>query len=173
MTVAPGDSCATPSAATSLTPTYTGRELDQAVHAALRRWANVEGRRRTGRQRVPALYQNVQKDTTLAFVTRKQLAAKLRYRLAALVRDLDDDNALPASVAAAKARGVLAQRAGGPNPAQGGGAGQDDANDERPGRIDPKRDRPNQLGAPGRAGNHPRLETLIPGSNENPVLRGE
>ena len=130
MTVVPGDSCATPTAATSLTPTYAGRELDQAVHAALRRWArpskaDVEPAARE----FLALYQNVQKDTTLAFVMRKQLAAKLRYRLASLVRDLDDDNALPASVAAAKARGVLAQRAGGPNPAQGGGAAQNDASD--------------------------------------------
>ena len=70
MTVAPGDSCATPTAATSLTPTYAGRELDQAVHAALRRWArpskaDVEPAARE----FLALYQNVQKDTTLAFVT--------------------------------------------------------------------------------------------------------
>ena len=90
----------------------------------------VEGRGRTGRQALLALYENVQKDRALAFVTRKQLTATLRYRLAALVRQMDRDDAQPASVTAAKVRGVLAQRAGGlnQNPAQGGGtAGQDDA----------------------------------------------
>ena len=85
MTVAPGDSCAMSSAATSLTPTYVGRELDQAVHAALRRWANrSKANVEPAAREFLAFYQNVQKDRTLAFVTRKQLAAKLRYRLAAL-----------------------------------------------------------------------------------------
>jgi hypothetical protein len=133
MAAAPGDVSSlptAPSAAKSAAPIYTGRELDQAVHAALRRWARPsKAEVEPAARALLALYENVRKDRTLAFVTRKQLTATLRYRLAALVRQMDGDDAQPASVTAAKVRGVLAQRAGGlnQNPAPGGAAGQDDA----------------------------------------------
>ena len=126
MAVAPGDASTLPTAlspAKSSAPTYTGRELDQAVHAALRRWAHPSKTEVEPAARVLlALYENVQKDRALAFVIRKQLTTTLRFRLAALVRQMDGDNAQPALVTAANVPGVLAQRAGGlnQNPAQGG-----------------------------------------------------
>lgn len=67
----------------------SGAELEQAVHQALRHWANP-----TSEEREPAaheflaLYQKLQQDTELPITIRTQLLSKLRYRLANLARRL-------------------------------------------------------------------------------------
>ncbi len=134
MAVAPGDAStapAAPAAEKSQAPALAGRELDQAVHAALRRWANPsKDNVEPAAREFLTLYQDLRKDTTLAWKTRKHLALKLRSRLTSLVKQMeqaDADDQQPDTVDAAQVRGVLAQRGGGQGQAPGGGAGQNAA----------------------------------------------
>ena len=124
--VAPGNASAAGTRAETeasvASPHFTGHELDRAVHAALRHWAKpAKNDAEPAAIELLALYQDMSRDTTLAFVTRKHLAGKLRFRLVALRRQAENDSdAGPHSVAVAKVRGILAQDGGGPGPAQDG-----------------------------------------------------
>jgi hypothetical protein len=106
-----------------LVPLRTGRELQSAIHAALRRWAKpTEVQAEPAARDFLALYNDLQHDTVLARTTRDQLNAKLRGRLAALAQQIDKQRAAankrpaterPGSVDLAAKNGVLAQWGGG------------------------------------------------------------
>ena len=70
-------------------PARTGRELEQATHAALRRWAQPAKKdlQPAGREYL-ALYQDLQRDTALPKSTSKELLGTLRFRLAAVAKKL-------------------------------------------------------------------------------------
>ena len=100
----------------------TGRELQDAVRAALRRWARVSGKEADLAARdFLALYHELQADDQLARAQRQDLAGKLRSRLLKLSEQISKrvavekrlaKNRQPESVDAAAASGVLAQMGG-------------------------------------------------------------
>jgi len=106
-----------------LVPPRIGRELESAIHTALRRWAKpTETQAKPAARDFLVLYNELQRDTVLARTTRNQLAAKLRGRLAALAQQIEKQQATanerpaadrPGSVDFAGKDGVLAQRGGG------------------------------------------------------------
>jgi hypothetical protein len=117
--------------------TRTGRELEQAAHAALRRWAQTAKKdlQPAGREYL-ALYKDLQRDTVLAKSIRQELLGKLRFRLAAVAKKLQiqiaadrrtadkrqpaDRDAPPDSINPGPQGAPLGQQAG---PAGGGVAG--------------------------------------------------
>jgi hypothetical protein len=116
-----------------LVPPRTGRELESAIHTALRRWAKpTEVQAKPAARDFLVLYNELQRDTVLARTTRDQLAAKLRGRLAALARQIEKQQATanerpaadrPGSVDLAGTDGVLAQWGGGGRQPGGFGGG--------------------------------------------------
>jgi len=106
-----------------LVPPRAGRELESAIHTALRRWAKpTEAQAEPAARDFLVLYNELQRDTVLARTTRNPLAAKLRGRLAALAQQIEKQRATangrpaadrPGSVDLAGKDGVLAQRGGG------------------------------------------------------------
>jgi hypothetical protein len=135
----PVKSCESPkgdspiSVGTKIGTVPTGRELEQAAHAALRRWAQPAKKdvEPAARQYL-ALYNDLGRDTVLAKSTRQELMGKLRFRLAALAKKLRKQAAAERATAAkgktadqpdsidAGKKGVLAQQAGPPAGAPGG-----------------------------------------------------
>ncbi len=107
----------------------TGRELEQVVRAALRRWAKpAKDQAEPAAREFLALYEELQRDTALARSVRQELGGKVRGRLAGLARQLGKQAAAdqPAGVGRANQGGALGQRAGGPGlggAAPGGGFG--------------------------------------------------
>jgi hypothetical protein len=121
-------------------PARTGRELEQAAHAALRRWAQPARKdlQPAGREYL-ALYKDLQRDTVLAKSTRQELSGKVRFRLAALAKKLrkqaaadrrtadkrqaDQQAQPPDSIDPGKHGDPLAQQVGPPGGAGGSAAG--------------------------------------------------
>jgi hypothetical protein len=88
LAAAPNDGAASPAPAATEKPQAaprTGRELEQAISAALGRWAKPsEDQAEPAAREFLALYKELQADTSLARSTRDLLSLKLRSRLAAL-----------------------------------------------------------------------------------------
>ena len=116
-----------------LVPPRTGRELESAIHTALRRWAKpTEVQAEPAARDFLALYNELQRDTVLARTTRDQLTAKLRGRLASLAQQIEKQQTAankrpaterPGSVDLAAKDGVLAQWGGGGGQPGGFGGG--------------------------------------------------
>jgi hypothetical protein len=70
-------------------PARTGRDLERAAHAALRRWAQPARNdlQVAGREYL-SLYKDLQHDTAMAKSARQELLGKFRFRLAALAQKL-------------------------------------------------------------------------------------
>jgi hypothetical protein len=103
----------------------TGKELEDATHAALRRWAHPSNKDAGAAAReFIVLYKELQSDKQIAKPDRDQLRLKVRGRLTQLAAMIDAKSAKqqPATVAKiGNPQGILAQQA--PAAAQGGGMG--------------------------------------------------
>jgi hypothetical protein len=105
-----------------LVPPRNGRELQDAVRAAMRRWARVSGKEADLAARdFLALYHELQADDQLARAQRQDLGTKVRSRLLKLSEQIKKrvavekrlaKNRQPESVDAAATGGVLAQVGG-------------------------------------------------------------
>jgi len=120
----PGDTTVQPITSTEVKSPVsfrTGRELERAAHAAMRRWANpADDVAMPAAREFLVLYNELQRDTQLPRATREHLAQKIRTRLAALARLIRRQTATeepwdrqrPEVIGKAAAGGVLAQWAG-------------------------------------------------------------
>jgi hypothetical protein len=124
-----------------LVPPRSGRELEQAAHAALRHWARPTDRdAEVAAREFLVLYKELKDDTRLPAAQREELRGKIRGRLAQLSqllarRDARQTrlakNQAPAVPTIGKPLGVLAQQApaggmGGVGGGMGGGPAQAD-----------------------------------------------
>jgi hypothetical protein len=107
----------------------SGRELEQAVDAALHRWAKPsQNEAELAARQFLTLYEQLHHDTALAQTVRQRLSAKLRRRLAALSTQITKQATAakrqvaerPKGVGGDKQGDVLAQRAGGWGQPRGG-----------------------------------------------------
>jgi len=101
--------------------TRSGKELERAIHDALRRWANPSNEEiEAAAREFLALYHELSQDTKLPQTIHRQLVGKLRFRLANLARKLSRQSAeetsasssLPPLVGRPSTEGFLAQRGG-------------------------------------------------------------
>jgi hypothetical protein len=125
-----------------LLPPRSGRELEKAAHAALRRWAKVgDADAGLAARQFIVLYKELQSDTRMAASQRDELRAKIRGRLAQLSQVIARHEARlakhdPDAVAhIGKPGGVLAQQAPGFG-GQGAGMGVGGAPGGGPGNAD-------------------------------------
>ena len=111
-----------------------GRELDEAAHAALRRWARASDKdAKAAAREFIVLYKELQQDTRLARSQRDSLRTTIRGRLLMLAQQIakrDSQGAEkaasasgPKSVRVDKNTAVLGQMGGGGQQALGGGGG--------------------------------------------------
>jgi hypothetical protein len=111
------------------TPVRRGKELEEAAHATLRRWAGVHrSRAESAAREFIALFNELKQDTVMANSSRRELGGQVRSRLARLAEMISKNNAEngrdvspPTLGKAADGPAVLGQMGGGPNRRQGMG----------------------------------------------------
>jgi hypothetical protein len=112
-----------------------GKELEDAAHKTLRRWAGVDrSHAEPAAREFIALFDELKQDTSMARSTRRELGGQVRGRLARLAEMIAKknfengrDDSPPTLGKAADGPAVLGQMGGGPNKHQGVG------NPNRPG----------------------------------------